>query len=497
VKHLASALSVTLVATGVASAQIQVDGTVDAAYGAALSVQNTSTGFGDSNDPSAITSGGALENFINTGDWADPGLYDAGSEIDAVYGRVEGGFLHIFIAGNLEDNFNKLEIFIDSEAGVGQNTIVGANLPVAVDAFCCGGFGTTGGALQNMDGMTFDAGFSPDYYMTTANGNESTGDPLAFPAVQGYIATTHFAELNNGPSGDNVRVGGVLDAYGQQKDGLGADYLGLGVIMDQNNNLYDDPNNPSDFVPAAGQEVALQEFFEALDTLGDPTNVRNHRDMENTIGMLMAVNNSNGYTDDGGDPAVATGGGVIGDSNGTDVTASPEFVALAAAVTTGFEYAIPLSAIGNPTGDIKITAMINNGSHDYLANQVAGEGILQGNLGGDGAGGWTGTLAGIDFSTIAGDQFVTISQGLEGDLNGDGFVGIDDLNIVLGAWNQSVPPGNPLADPSGDGFVGIDDLNTVLGNWNAGTPPTAAAVPEPATLALLAMGGLAMLKRRH
>ena len=85
---------------------------------------------------------------------------------------------------------------------------------------------------------------------------------------------------------------------------------------------------------------------------------------------------------------------------------------------------------------------------------------------------------------------------LDGDLDGDGFVGINDLNIVLGAWNQNVPPANPLADPSGDGFVGIDDLNTVLGNWNAGTPPTAgAAVPEPAGLAMLGTAGLAAIGR--
>jgi hypothetical protein len=70
-----------------------------------------------------------------------------------------------------------------------------------------------------------------------------------------------------------------------------------------------------------------------------------------------------------------------------------------------------------------------------------------------------------------------------GDLDSDGFVGIVDLNIVLGNWNQPVFPGDPLAgDPSGDGFVGIEDLNTVLGNWNAGTPPPGgglATVPEP------------------
>jgi hypothetical protein len=95
-------------------------------------------------------------------------------------------------------------------------------------------------------------------------------------------------------------------------------------------------------------------------------------------------------------------------------------------------------------------------------------------------------------------EVIAAASQLEGDLNGDGFVGIADLNIVLGAWNQNVSAGDPLAgDPSGDGFVGIADLNVVLGNWNAGTPPSANAVPEPATLALIGLGGLAMLKRRR
>lgn len=79
---------------------------------------------------------------------------------------------------------------------------------------------------------------------------------------------------------------------------------------------------------------------------------------------------------------------------------------------------------------------------------------------------------------------------IEGDLDGDGYVGIGDLNIVLGSWNQTLPPADYRADPSGDNFVGITDLGYVLGNWNAGVPPASGvAVPEPASVAVLALGG--------
>ncbi len=98
-------------------------------------------------------------------------------------------------------------------------------------------------------------------------------------------------------------------------------------------------------------------------------------------------------------------------------------------------------------------------------------------------------------------RFEIISSALSGDLNADGFMGIADLNIVLSHWNQNVTPGDfLLGDPSGDGFVGLDDLNFVLGNWNAGTPPsvnTPTAVPEPATLSILASSTLIFLRRRH
>ncbi len=451
-KHLASALSISLLAAGVAQGQVVIDGTVDAGYGAALSVQNTNTGFGDSN-------------------LADP-IFGNGSEIDAIYGIVENGYLKLMIAGNLESNFNKLEIFIDSVDG-GVNTIDGANLPVAVDAFCCGGFGTTDGALQRMDGLTFDTGFNADYLITISHGTENAGGALG---TSGWIVTAHYAELGNGSSGNVYALGGQLNAGGLEPG------LSQGELVDQNNN--DPIGNP------------LHEFFEPWDALSDPDNELNHRDMENVIGLLMGTNNVNAYADDGGDPvATPIAGGVIGNGNTNDASIDGYDV-LAGQVTTGYEFAIPLDAIGNTNGNIKVTAFINGSGHDYASNQFSGTGILAGNPGGDGAGGWTGSMAGVDLSAIAGDQFVTITQGIEGDLNHDGFVGLDDLDIILGAWNQNVPPADAAADPSGDGFVGLDDLDIVLNNWNAGTPPPPALVPEPATLALVGLGAFAMLRRR-
>jgi len=38
---------------------------------------------------------------------------------------------------------------------------------------------------------------------------------------------------------------------------------------------------------------------------------------------------------------------------------------------------------------------------------------------------------------------------IDGDLDGDGFVGINDLNIVLGNWNQNAPPRRPAGRPLG------------------------------------------------
>jgi hypothetical protein len=110
------------------------------------------------------------------------------------------------------------------------------------------------------------------------------------------------------------------------------------------------------------------------------------------------------------------------------------------------------------------------------------------------AGGTMNTESGVVMNGILGPTPPLL---VTGDLDGDGFVGLDDLNIVLSDWNLNVTTGSTLSDPSGDGFVGIDDLNIVLSNWNAGTPPNQqATIPEPGTCSLFSVAVFSLLRRR-
>jgi hypothetical protein len=72
-----------------------------------------------------------------------------------------------------------------------------------------------------------------------------------------------------------------------------------------------------------------------------------------------------------------------------------------------------------------------------------------------------------------------------GDVNRDGFIGIDDLNVVLGSFGQIRPP-LMGPDTDGDGYVGIADLNAVLREWNSGNLVTSPlTIPEPLTLCMI------------
>ena len=160
--------------TGSVMAVPTLDGTADAEYGSALSVQNTNTQFGNANTGDPINAGG-------------------GSEIDQVYGTVTNGRLYVTVAGNLESNFNKLEVFIDSDGVAGGvNSIVWDALPDKVDGFCCGPNADGDGALQRMNELTFDTGFNADYYLTFTHGFEKLRPDLP-EELKFWAMSAHFA----------------------------------------------------------------------------------------------------------------------------------------------------------------------------------------------------------------------------------------------------------------------------------------------------------------
>jgi hypothetical protein len=72
---------------------------------------------------------------------------------------------------------------------------------------------------------------------------------------------------------------------------------------------------------------------------------------------------------------------------------------------------------------------------------------------------------------------------LPGDLNGDGVVKSDDLDVVRAFWGQSVPAGDlTRGDATGDGAVNSADLDVVRMNWGT---RRGSAVPEPGLLTLV------------
>ena len=158
------------VASG-AQAQVVLDGVADKSYGPAVVVSNTQTAFGD-----------AAQGTIDLA---------SGSELDAGYAKIEDGFLYLMLAGNLESNFNKFELFIDCAPG-GQNTVRADNADVDFN-----GLNRMGTDATN-PGLTFDAGFEADFYVTTTNG----GGPITCYA--------NIAQMLSAGGGSGGYIGSAL-----------------------------------------------------------------------------------------------------------------------------------------------------------------------------------------------------------------------------------------------------------------------------------------------
>ena len=99
---------------------------------------------------------------------------------------------------------------------------------------------------------------------------------------------------------------------------------------------------------------------------------------------------------------------------------------------------------------------------------------------------------------IDGTSYEVIFNGFTaGDANADHKVSIGDLSIMAANWNQTgFTNGYADADFNGDGNVSIGDLSLMAANWDWQLPGS-SAIPEPATLSLLALGGLAVVRRKR
>jgi len=303
-----------------------------------------------------------------------------GSELDGVYAGVDGtdGFLYLLFTGNIESNFNKFNIFVDSMEG-GQNTLRDDNVDISF------------GGLNGMAGLTFDTDFTPDYWV-----NVNTGDtPIQQFADAALLRTDGALENFNGARLDY----GCFDG---------------GLKSENNPVCFDGPNiDPQDgFTPDIYSNFAPWISWWALDQaiMKDPFDPQ-PIDFVVPGRLKVSIDNSNilGVTD--------------------------ESIEGAAEVTTGIEVAIALEELGwDGESDIKVAAFISSQGFDFFSNQTAGGLPSPDNLGDP-------TVLDLS-QVEGDQFVVVPAGGCVADCDGNGVLNILDFVCFQTAWQNQTPFGD-------------------------------------------------------
>ncbi|HED53654.1 MAG TPA: hypothetical protein ENJ00_05570 [Phycisphaerales bacterium] len=349
-----------------------------------------------------------------------------GSEIDNVYTFLDDtgtNTLYMLVSGNFQSNDNKLVLFFDVDANDGQNTLRSDNVDIDFRVLTRMG--------ENLDpgpngtdpvgpGLTFDTGFAPDYVMTFKNSGEGPGTNVMFANAATLRA--------NGP----LFAGPFVIDYGSYDGGAKSDPANDPVTFDGTDFATDAPSTANDLFTNFGPRLAQVNFP------ADPP-----------AGLIqMTLDNSN------------VGGVTAFDD------ASPS-VADAGNVTTGIEVAVNLDELGwDGTTEIRIAGFILSSDGGFVSNQVIG-GLP------DGAGGAAADNLGeprtLDFSTIAGDQFISVNDTpgtsrLCADQNNNGTVEPADFS----AWIANFNANDLLADVNQNGSVEPSDFSAWIAAFNQG-----------------------------
>ncbi|HLO39848.1 MAG TPA: GC-type dockerin domain-anchored protein [Phycisphaerales bacterium] len=230
-----------------------LDGQRDASYSGVIVSQENFTGFGNATHGSVSTGGG--------------------SELDNLHAALDtvGNNLVLFIGGNLEANGNSLDIFLDTSP-LGDNTLQSGGV-----------YGQ--GRLNNMAGLTFESGFTADFYIGL-NGDgsniyidagvvETGGTGWYVGSVQGYGTPTGFTPGDGGAPTitaaiDNSNTGGVSNAppepspdfaNGSEFDNLHARKIGKWLVVFVGGNIESSFNHPEFFLDvASGGQRTINAF---------------------------------------------------------------------------------------------------------------------------------------------------------------------------------------------------------------------------------------------